>query len=291
MKKFKILIPVYNDWESLTKLLDEINKVVADIKNVEFDCMVVNDASTINPPEIKVPPKIKKIEIFNMKQNRGHARCNAFAVRHLSKKDDFDYLIVMDGDGEDRPEEIKFLVNKALEVQKESVVAKRVKRSEGPFFQTLYEIHKLITLVFTGRSINFGNYSCLTKNDVITLSKEESLWSSFSGTVKKCIIPLHTINSTRGLRYFGPSKMSMYNLGIHSLSIIAVFKISVFFRAVIFSIIIFLTKKFIGSILFSFSISLLIIFAILIYIISFRENIEDFLKSSDNVDNIKNYTH
>tara|TARA_B100000214_G_scaffold365181_1_gene332651 strand:+ start:92 stop:967 length:876 start_codon:yes stop_codon:yes gene_type:complete len=291
MKKFKILIPVFNDWESLAKLLDEINKVVADIKNVEFDCMVVNDASTINPPEIKVPPKIKKIEIFNMKQNRGHARCNAFAVRHLSKKDDFDYLIVMDGDGEDRPEEIKFLVNKALEVQKESVVAKRVKRSEGPFFQTLYEIHKLITLVFTGRSINFGNYSCLTKNDVITLSKEESLWSSFSGTVKKCIIPLHTINSTRGLRYFGPSKMSMYNLGIHSLSIIAVFKISVFFRAVIFSIIILLTKNFIGSILFSFSISLLIIFAILIYIISFRENIEDFLKSSDNVDNIKNYTH
>ena len=291
MKKFKILIPVYNDWESLAKLLDEINKVVADIKNVEFDCMVVNDASTINPPEIKVPPKIKKIEIFNMKQNRGHARCNAFAVRHLSKKDDFDYLIVMDGDGEDRPEEIKFLVNKALEVQKESVVAKRVKRSEGPFFQTLYEIHKLITLVFTGRSINFGNYSCLTKNDVITLSKEESLWSSFSGTVKKCITPLHTINSTRGLRYFGPSKMSMYNLGIHSLSIIAVFKISVFFRAVIFSIIILLTKNFIGSILFSFSISLLIIFAILIYIISFRENIEDFLKSSDNVDNIKNYTH
>ena len=291
MKKFKILIPVFNDWESLAKLLDEINKVVADIKNVEFDCMVVNDASTINPPEIKVPPKIKKIEIFNMKQNRGHARCNAFAVRHLSKKDDFDYLIVMDGDGEDRPEEIKFLVNKALEVQKESVVAKRVKRSEGPFFQTLYEIHKLITLVFTGRSINFGNYSCLTKNDVITLSKEESLWSSFSGTVKKCIIPLHTINSTRGLRYFGPSKMSMYNLGIHSLSIIAVFKISVFFRAAIFSIIIFFTKNFIGSILFSFSISLLIIFAILIYIISFRENIEDFLKSSDNVDNIKNYTH
>ena len=291
MKKFKILIPVYNDWESLAKLLDEINKVVADIKNVEFDCMVVNDASTINPPEIKVPPKIKKIEIFNMKQNRGHARCNAFAVRHLSKKDDFDYLIVMDGDGEDRPEEIKFLVNKALEVQKESIVAKRVKRSEGPFFQTLYEIHKLITLVFTGRSINFGNYSCLTKNDVITLSKEESLWSSFSGTVKKCITPLHTINSTRGLRYFGPSKMSMYNLGIHSLSIIAVFKISVFFRAVIFSIIIFFTKNFIGSILFSFSISLLIIFTILIYIISFRENIEDFLKSSDNVDNIKNYTH
>tara|TARA_Y100001936_G_scaffold178077_2_gene174801 strand:- start:1039 stop:1914 length:876 start_codon:yes stop_codon:yes gene_type:complete len=291
MKKFKILIPVYNDWESLTKLLDEINKVIEGIKNAEFDCMVVNDASTIKPPEIKVPAKIKKIEIFNMKRNRGHARCNAFAIRYLSKQEDFDHLIVMDGDGEDRPEEIRFLVNKALEVQKESIVAKRVKRSEGPFFQTLYEIHKLITLLFAGKNINFGNYSCLTKNDVITLSKEESLWSSFSGTVKKCITPIHTINSTRGSRYFGPSKMSMYHLGIHSLSIIAVFKISVFFRAAIYGIIIFLLKNYLGSLLYMGSIFLLTVFVVLIYLISYREDIGDFLKSEDNLDNIKNYTH
>ena len=144
MKKIKILIPVYNDWESLIKLLDEINKVIEDIKSVEFDCMIVNDASTTKPPDIKVPKNIKKIEIFNMKQNRGHARCNAFGLRYLSKKDDFDHLIVMDGDGEDRPEEIKYLVNQALEDQEVSVVAKRVKRSEGPLFQILYEIHKLI---------------------------------------------------------------------------------------------------------------------------------------------------
>ena len=174
MKKIKILIPVYNDWETLIKLLDEINKVIEDIKNVEFDCMIVNDASTTQPPNIKVPKNIKKIEIFNMKQNRGHARCNAFGLRYLSKKDDFDHLIVMDGDGEDRPEEIKYLVNQALEDQEVSVVAKRVKRSEGPIFQILYEIHKLITLIFTGKQINFGNYSCLTKKDLITLSQQES---------------------------------------------------------------------------------------------------------------------
>ena len=110
MKKFKILIPVYNDWESLIKLLDEINKVVVAIKNVEFHCMVVNDASTIKPPNIKVPQNIKSLQMFNMKQNRGHARCNAFGIRYLSKKEDFDHIIVMDGDGEDRPVEIQFLV-------------------------------------------------------------------------------------------------------------------------------------------------------------------------------------
>jgi len=290
MKKIKILIPVYNDWESLIKLLDEINKVIEDIKSVEFDCMIVNDASTTKPPDIKVPKNIKKIEIFNMKQNKGHARCNAFGLRYLSKKDDFDHLIVMDGDGEDRPEEIKYLVNQALEEQEVSVVAKRVKRSEGPIFQILYEIHKLITLLFTGKQVNFGNYSCLTKKDVITLSQQESLWSSFSGTVKKSILRLNTINSTRGLRYFGPSKMSLLNLGIHSFSIIAVFKSQVFLRGFVLVILIYLFENLFGSATFYLILSL-IIFMALIYLNSFRENIEDFVKSEENIDNVKTYTH
>ena len=290
MKKVKILIPVYNDWESLIKLLDEINKVITDIKNTEFDCMIVNDASTIKLPEIKVPKNIKKIEIFNMKQNKGHARCNAFAIRHLSKNNDFDHLIVMDGDGEDRPEEIKYLVNQALEDQEVSVVAKRVKRSEGFLFQILYEVHKLITLVFTGKQINFGNYSCLTKKDVVTLSQQESLWSSFSGTLKKSISRLNTINSTRGLRYFGPSKMSLLNLGIHSFSIIAVFKSQVFLRGLIFGILIYLFKSILGNST-TYLILVLITFLALIYLNSFRENIEDFVKSEENIDNVKTYTH
>ena len=290
MKKIKILIPVYNDWESLIKLLDEINKVIEDIKSVEFDCMIVNDASTTKPPDIKVPKNIKKIEIFNMKQNKGHARCNAFGLRYLSKKDDFDHLIVMDGDGEDKPEEIKYLVNQAFEDQEVSVVAKRVKRSEGPIFQILYEIHKLITLIFTGKQINFGNYSCLTKKDLITLSQQESLWSSFSGTVKKSILRLNTINSTRGLRYFGPSKMSLLNLGIHSFSIIAVFKSQVFLRGFILVIFIFLFENLFGAATFYLILSL-IMFMALIYLNSFRENIEDFVKSEENVDNVKTYTH
>jgi len=290
MKKIKILIPVYNDWESLIKLLDEINKVITDIKNTEFDCMIVNDASTVKSPEIKVPENIKKIEIFNMKQNRGHARCNAFGIRYLSKKDDFDHLIVMDGDGEDRPEEIKYLVNQALEDKEVSVVAKRVQRSEGPVFQTLYEIHKLITLVFTGRNVNFGNYSCLTKKDVIILSQQESLWSSFSGTIKKSINRLNSINSTRGSRYFGPSKMSLFNLGVHSFSIIAVFKSQVFLRGFLFAVLIYIFKSFFGIVTF-YLIMILIIFLTLIYFNSFRENIEDLLKSEENVSNVKTYTH
>ena len=72
----------------------------------------------------------------------------------------------MDGDGEDRPEEVKLLIQKAIENANFSVVAKRVKRSEGIFFKISYEIHKILTYLFTGKKINFGNFCCLTKNDI-----------------------------------------------------------------------------------------------------------------------------
>ena len=291
MKKFKILIPVYNDWESLIKLLNEINKEVQGIEKAEFHCVVVNDASTTKPPEIKVPKNINTLKIINMKQNRGHARCNAFAIRYFSKDAGFEHLIVMDGDGEDRPVEIKMLVEKALSDENTSVVAKRIKRSEGFLFQTLYQIHKIITLIFTGRNINFGNYSCLTKNDLEILSTKKSLWSSFSGSVKKHIPKLNTINSIRGPRYFGPSKMSLFNLGLHSLSIIAVFKFIVFIRVAILAGIIYVWRYHIGFLPFVVSMLLLIIFNCLIYLISLRENKKNFLNSDANVADIKSYTH
>ena len=109
-----ILIPIYNDWESLIKLLDEINKTVENKKDYEFKCIVVNDSSTINQPKLSKPFNIKSLKIINMKENRGHARCNAFGLKYIDKNEIYDYLILMDGDGEDRPEEIKSLLDKIL---------------------------------------------------------------------------------------------------------------------------------------------------------------------------------
>jgi len=177
MKKIIILIPVFNDWESLIKLINEINKNINHYKNIDFEFLIVNDASTINKPEFIKPNNIKSFQILNMRENRGHARCNAFGIRYIFKNKEFDNVILMDGDGEDRPIEIKNLIDKAIKNPNNSIVAKRIKRSEGPFFQLLYQIHKIITYVFTGKNISFGNYSCLTKNDVEKLHSEASLWS------------------------------------------------------------------------------------------------------------------
>ena len=180
MKKIIILIPVFNDWSSLNKLLIEINDNIKDLKNINFECFIVNDASTINKPDLKKPNNIKSLQILNMRKNQGHARCNAFGIRYLDKNEKFDHLILMDGDGEDRPVEIKSLVDKILKESRISVVAKRIKRSEGPFFQLLYQIHKMITIFYCNK-IGFGNYSCLTKNDVKILSEKQAFGVAFLG--------------------------------------------------------------------------------------------------------------
>ena len=290
MKKIIILIPIYNDWESLIKLLEEINKTIQNLKNYQFECIVVNDSSSINQPKISKPSNIKLLKIINMKENRGHARCNAFGLQYINKKLEFDYVILMDGDGEDKPIEIKSLTDKISESPETSVVAKRTKRSEGTLFKFLYELHKIITFIFTGKKINFGYFSCLTKNDINILIDKASLWNNYSGSVKKHLNKYNSIDSIRGFRYFGPSKMTLLNLVIHSFSIISVFKYSVFLRSSFMIIILSFLTEMLGS--FTIIIQIFIVFFnLLIFIVSMRENEKDFLNSSQNVKDEINIAH
>ena len=119
------------------------------------------------------------------------------------------------------------------------IVGERIKRSENMFFKFSYLIHKLITYTFTGRSIKFGNYTCLPKSTVEKMINNKSTWNSFSGTLSKIENQLVKSPSIRGVRYYGPSKMSFLNLIKHSLSIIAVFKLNVFIRFTLFFIVYF----------------------------------------------------
>ena len=286
MKKFIILIPLYNDWKSATKLLNKIDSQISNW-DVETSIFIINDASTEKKPELNLNFKnIKLIKIINMKKNRGHARCYAAGLKFIIEKDDFDYVILMDGDGEDRPEELDLIFNKSKENPSKVITANRVRRSEGLLFKFLYECHKILTYIFTGKLIKFGNYGCLPKNEAIKLVKDASLWSSYSGTLTKIIHDSVFVPSFRGSRYFGPSQMNLANLLIHSLSIIAVFKRIVFFRAVIFSslYLFFVSYNFYPIAL--FPIIIILFFLFLVFKVSLRENIEELNNSLENIESI-----
>ena len=286
--KVKILIPNYNDWQSVFKLLENIDLVIAGLEE-EVSVLIVNDASTEQRPEISLNlNNLKSIQAINMKENRGHARCNAAGLKYINEREDVDYVIPMDGDGEDRPEEIRPLIEKAKEYPDTVITANRIKRSEGLLFKFCYLIHKYLTFVFTGQSIKFGNYTCLTKSAVDKMSKEVATWSSFSGSLSKVVKDLRSVPSIRGSRYFGPSKMSFINLLKHSLSIVAVYKFTVLIRSIIFlAVYIFLVSQYISVVTF-IPIALVVVMIISVFVLSGRENITELNSSLENINNIDN---
>ena len=285
--KYVILIPIYNDRESLKLLIENINNEAKDF-NHEISVVVINDASS--QQIIDTYPKIENIssfEIINMKENRGHARCIASGLKYIYEKKEFDFVIPMDGDGEDQPEEIKNFIQFSEQSSEKSIIGERVKRSEGIIFQLCYQFHKFLTLAFTGQSIKFGNFTCLSKSTVKKMLEEKATWNSFSGALKKVEKKLIISPSIRGKRYFGPSQMSFFNLLKHSLSIISVFRKTVLIRSALFIIFYILLIKSYASVITSIPLVLLLIMIYSISSLSLRENIEEFNNCLTNIHDIE----
>ena len=231
MKKYIILIPVFNDWQSVFKLIENID---LQINSETVNVIIVNDASTESFDNNKKQfSKINSVKIINLIKNGGHRKAIATGLKYCQENLEYDYIIPMDGDGEDRPEELKDFFNQVQETQPEVITATRVKRSEGFLFKFLYSMHKIFTHLITGKLIKFGNYTCLSKNAVSKLLSDGSVWLSYSGAVTKHFPQFSTIQSIRGERYFGPSKMSILALLLHSFRISTVFRENIFIRVVI----------------------------------------------------------
>ena len=284
--KYIILIPIYNDRESLKLLLENINSEIKDL-NHEISIVVINDGSSQQIiDDYQNIENIISLEIINMKENRGHTRCIASGLKYIYEKKDFDFVIPMDGDGEDRPVEIKNFIQLSEQSNDKSIIGERVKRSENLFFKICYQFHKFLTFVFTGHSIKFGNYTCLSKSTVKKLLDEKSTWNSFSGSLKKIEKDLLSIPSIRGKRYFGPSQMSFLNLLKHSLSIISVFRKTVLIRSALFIVFYILLIKSYASVITSIPLVLLLIMIYSISSLALRENIEEFNNALTNIHDI-----
>ena len=286
MKKFVILTPLYNDWKSVSKLLNEIDFQTSGW-DAEVSIIIVNDASTEKKFGLNLNyKKIKKVKILNMKENRVHQRCIAAGLKYIYENEDFDHAIVMDADGEDRPEELNEFYKKSQENPGVTITGNRYKRSEGIMFKFLYEIHKLLTLIFTGKLIKFGNFTCLPKEHVGILIQKPYFWNSYSSSIIRAIKHRTHIPSVRGIRYVLPSKMNFSALIFHSLAIISVFRNIVVVRCIIFFLIYF---YFIFNKINLFSILPLIFLLVFVFIIlkiSMRSDLKGLNKSLENIHNI-----
>jgi len=229
MKKYIIIIPVYNDWQSVLKLIDNID---LQINNQNVDIIIINDASTEAIDDTKrTYSKINSVKILNLINNIGHCKGIATALHYCNTNLEFNYIVPMDGDGEDRPEELNKFFSLTDSSSPEVITANRIRRSEGKLFKACYTAHKFLTYLMIGKMVKFGNYSCLSKKTVTKILSSGSIWLTYSGSIVKNFSSIESISSTRGIRYFGPSKMNFAKLVIHSLNISAAFRETIFIRS------------------------------------------------------------
>ncbi len=216
------LLPVYNDWESFRILREKTLVALADRHYFQVHFVVVNDCS----PEFYSPmPEESNLTIINLKINVGHQRAIAIGLQYIQDQmTGFDCVVVMDSDGEDRPEDTAKLIEAARAANGQKIIfARRRKRQESWIFKTGYFFYKHIFYALTGQQINFGNFSCIPQILLKRIVVQDNLWNHYSGSIIQSRIPFDSILLDRGKRYHGVSKMKFTNLVLHGLSSIAVY--------------------------------------------------------------------
>ena len=219
--KLVIVTPVYNDWQSFQELGHSLVEVSSQWTIQHL--IAVNDGSDASPENAKFDQSIP-VTIINLNTNMGHQRAISVGLSYLNAQAiDFDAVVVMDCDGEDRPVDISLLL-KTLENHQTSIVfAKREKRTEGSYFKLFYKFYKLIFRTLTGQHIDFGNFSVIPKSLLTKVVSIPELWNHYSGGIIKSKIPYISVGTDRGVRYHGTSKMNFQNLVLHGLSSISIY--------------------------------------------------------------------
>jgi polyisoprenyl-phosphate glycosyltransferase len=219
--KITVVMPVYNDWEALKLLLTRVQSLYQ-AKYPDMDFVVVNDASNI--PYEPADFKGFKLRVIHLNCNLSHQRAIAVGLAYLANQDQkADYVVVMDSDGEDQPEHIELLINKAIDNQSKIVFAQRKKRTESFAFKFFYLIYKSIFKTLTGHVITFGNFCVIPAEMLKKLTFVSEIWNNFPGGAIRSKLPLTSLPLDRGKRLAGVSKMNFTSLILHGMSAISVF--------------------------------------------------------------------
>ena len=238
--RLALMIPVYNDWPSFQILVEQVDRLV-NSWNAEISVFVVDDCSIGDLPDrsdLGDLSSIEHLEVLSLSANLGHQRAIAVGLCELELREGFDGVVVMDSDGEDRPEEIGGLIESFLEHKNAIVVAQRVKRSESVTFRLFYYFYKLAFRVLTGKLINFGNFCIIPSTLLHRLTHMPEVWNHLAAAVIRSRLEIRRVATQRGARYSGSSSMNLESLIVHGLSAISVFTDTLFARLLLLSLII-----------------------------------------------------
>ncbi len=235
MKKNYIILPMYNDWASLRKVLDILNRSFKNTKDYNH-IIIVNDCSD-NKYQRKKYVNFKSVTILNLKKNVGSQKAIFFGLKYLQKilknNSSVATISVLDSDGEDNPVMVKRLIKIANEKKDYFIFASRKQRTEGIFFKFFNQFRLIITYALTGRYINFGNFSAFSSKLLNKLLSNNELSLAYSSGVLKNYNKFSFLKIKKNKRFYGKSKVNLKFLLTHTLNIISVFYKTIFIRSII----------------------------------------------------------
>ena len=232
-----ILLPVYNDWSALARLLTRLDEVLAN-NQLRAAVLVVDDGSTqLMPrePLVEVARALGSVEVLHLRRNLGHQRAIAVGLAHLEAEcPAADLIVVMDSDGEDDPSDIPALIERCQQSDRRAMVfAERTKRSESLVFRVFYHLYRLVHRILTGRAVRVGNFSVIPRRRLESLVATSELWNHYAAAAFTSRQPFETIPTRRAKRLDGRSKMNFVALVTHGLSAISVYSDTIGVRLLI----------------------------------------------------------
>jgi polyisoprenyl-phosphate glycosyltransferase len=221
-----ILIPVFNDWQAVALLLPALDHALADSR-MRIDVLLVNDGSTQAPEPLlfaQLLEQLSSVQILHLRRNLGHQRAIAVGLVYVYRHFECAAVVVMDGDGEDRPSDARRLIEEFRRYGQKSIIfAERAKRMEKIAFRFSYWLYRTTHRLMTGVPVRVGNFSIVPWQAVERLVVVSELWNHYAAAVVRARIPYRTVPMDRGPRSHGESKMNFVALLVHGFSSISVF--------------------------------------------------------------------
>lgn len=221
-----ILIPVFNDWESVALLIPQLEKNLAAASRTA-ELILVDDGSVAPPDNLQVAEAltaIRSIDLLTLARNVGHQRAIAIGMSYIALRRPCRAVVVMDGDGEDLASDLPRLLDAFDQSRGEHLIfAKRTRRSEGAVFSAFYRLYRTAHWLLTGIRVEVGNFSVVPYPVVKKLAVVSEMWNHYAAAVRQARIPTTLVPTVRGKRFAGASTMNFVSLVAHGLSAMSVF--------------------------------------------------------------------
>lgn len=210
MKDFSVVIPVFNSEKSLTELFERLKRVFNSMNNT-FEVIFVNDCSKDNSYEVlkNIYEKNQDVIVIDLMKNYGQQNALMCGFNYCNGK----YIITIDDDLQNPPEEIPKLYQKIIEGY-DAVLGTYHSKQHNPYKNIgSYVIRKLNNKIFsTEDKIKFSSFRIVKKSIIDEIKFMRTPFPYISGMILSVTSSIANVEIDHFPRKYGKSNYNFKKL-------------------------------------------------------------------------------